>query len=284
MPKTKYNIVLLICWKGTWPWYFRFFVHSVKYNPTIDFIIFTDELIEIELPKNIKIIKYNLDSIGLIASKKLGFIVSLPNAYKLCDFKPTYGYIFNEHIKGYDFWGHCDIDLIFGDIRKFMNNKLLSEYEVISSRHDYVAGTFTLFKNNEKINSLFKFSKDYKMVLANEEHYCFDECNFLFKPLEQGYSILELPSAIESMTHVVMKLKSERKIKAFFDFMIFEGNMGNLIWNHGKVIYKRTYEGLYYNLIRFKKNIKNEPTFESIPDTFYITNNEILTTKPISNL
>ena len=163
--------------------------------------------------------------------------------------------VFSKHIKGYDFLGHCDIDLIFGDIRKFMNNKLLRKNEVISSRHDYVAGTFTLYKNTAKINSLFKISKDYKMVLTNEEHYCFDECNFLFKPLEQGYSILKLPSAIESMSHVVMKLKSEKKLRAFFDFMIFEGNMGNIVWSQGKVIYKNTYEGLYYNFIRFKKNI-----------------------------
>jgi hypothetical protein len=281
MPKTKYNIVLLICWKGKWPWYFRFFVHSVKYNPTIDFIIFTDEIIEIELPENIKIVNYSLDDIGLIASEKLGFIVSLPNAYKLCDFKPAYGYIFNEHIKGYDFWGHCDIDLIFGDIRNFMNNKLLRKNEVISSRHDYVAGTFTLYKNTAKVNSLFKLSKDYKMVLTNGEHYCFDECNFLFKPLEQGQSILKLPSVIESMTHVVMKLKSEKKIRAFFDFMIFEGNTGDLMWRDGKVFYKNTYEGLYYNFIRFKKFIKYEPIFKTMPNTLYITQNEILIDNPI---
>jgi hypothetical protein len=269
MNEYRYKIVLLICWYGKWPWYFRFFVHSVKFNPSIDFIIFTDEPIDFELPKNIKIIKYSLSDIRSICSTKLEFDVILPNPYKLCDFKPTYGFLFNEFIKGYDFWGHCDIDLIFGDIRIFMSNKILNDYEVINSRHDYVAGTFTLYKNNTKLNSLFKLSKDYKMVLKSETHFCFDECNFLFKPLEQGISILELPIVIESMTHVVMKLKYDRKLKAYFDFMIFEGNIGNLIWSNGKVIYKNTYEGLYYNFIRFKKHIHKEPTFETIPKFLY---------------
>ena len=277
MPKGKYKIVLLICWKGEWPWYFRFFVHSVKYNPTIDFIIFTDERIDVLLPKNIKIVNYSLNNIRSIATKKFGFKVALPNAYKLCDFKPTYGFLFDDYISDYDFWGHCDIDMIFGDIRKFMTNKLLSKYEVISSRHDYVAGTFTLYKNNAKINSLFKLSKDYELVMKSDIHYCFDECNFLFKPLEMGISILNLPVAIESMTHIIMKLKSENKIKAYFDFMIFEGNMGDLVWKDGKIIYKNIYEGLYYNFIRFKKHIKKEPSFETITNVFYITTNEILT-------
>jgi len=33
------------------------------------------------------------------------------------------------------FWGYCDIDLIFGNIRAFMTDELLNEYDIIKSHH-----------------------------------------------------------------------------------------------------------------------------------------------------
>ena len=32
---------------------------------------------------------------------------------------------------GYDFWGHCDMDLIWGDIRNFITEDVLSKYDKI---------------------------------------------------------------------------------------------------------------------------------------------------------
>ena len=43
--------------------------------------------------------------------------VTLDRPYKLCDFKPAYGFIFGEYLKEYDYWGHCDIDIVWGDLR-----------------------------------------------------------------------------------------------------------------------------------------------------------------------
>ena len=55
--------------------------------------------------------------------------------YKLCDYKPVYGLIFDEDLQDYDFWGHCDVDLIFGDIRKFIN--LYKKRGIYASRFKY---------------------------------------------------------------------------------------------------------------------------------------------------
>jgi len=60
----------------------------------------------------------------------LGFEVDIESEYKLCDFKPAYGLIFSEHFKDYDFWGYCDIDIIFGNIRAYMTDVLLNEYDI----------------------------------------------------------------------------------------------------------------------------------------------------------
>lgn len=44
MTKANHTIVLLITWFGKWPWYLSYFLHSCKYNPDMDFYIFTDNI------------------------------------------------------------------------------------------------------------------------------------------------------------------------------------------------------------------------------------------------
>jgi hypothetical protein len=78
-------------------------------------------------------------------------------------------------LEGSDFWAHGDIDIVYEDIRNFMTDEILNSYDNISSRHDYITGTFCLFKNNQQMNTLFMQSKDYKKVMSSADHFCFDE-------------------------------------------------------------------------------------------------------------
>ena len=270
------SIVILTCWYGTYPWYFPYFIHSCLFNPTIDFIIITDNTEPIQnKPTNVKIIYKPFEEIKAIAFQKLGFTISIDNPYKLCDFKPAYGFLFPEIIHGYDFWGHGDMDIVYGNIRDFMTEDILNTYDVISSRHDYITGTFCLFKNNEQLNTLFMQSKDYKKVFGNAAHYCFDECNFLFQELQNGASIFDYPDNIQSMTYVVKKAAKEGKLKAFFDFIIIEGTPGRIKWEKGKIIYKNLYEAMFYHLIKFKTACKSHVVLNPMPDTFYFTPTKI---------
>lgn len=264
------SIVLITCWYGDYPWYFPYFIHSCIYNPTVDFCIITDNLDEIvNKPKNVKVVFKTIEELKVIASKKLGFQVSINNAYKLCDYKPAYGFLFPEIVSGYDFWGHSDIDMVYGNIRDFMTEELLDNHDVVSSRHDFVTGTFCLYRNAAITNKLFMESRDYTTVFSRPEHFCFDECNFLFKELQMGASIFDFPNHIQSMTYLVKKAVAENKLRAFFDFIIIEGISSEVKWENGKVIYRDEFEGLYYNLIRFKNECKMQTVLDPIPDTFY---------------
>ena len=279
----KHSIALVTCYFGKWPWYFPYFLHSCKYNPTIHFIIVTDNAEPVfNTPGNVIIIQKKLNEIVSIASKKLGFAVAINEPYKLCDFKPAFGFLFPELVKGYDFWGHGDIDIIYGNIRNFILDEMLEANELITARHDFLSGTFTLFRNNKKMNTLFKQSKDYKKVFSSSSHFCFDECNFLWKQigeLKKRETIFDLPCQIESMTHVVRRLQYQNKLKAFFDFMIIEGRPGQLKWVEGKVIYKNKFEALLYHLIKFKKETKPSKAFYPMPDSFNISPSAIYTRK-----
>lgn len=276
----KNSITILTCWYGAYPWYFPYFIHSCSYNPSIDFIILTDNQSFIpNKSQNVKIIHKLLKEIKNTATKKLGFTVNIDYPYKLCDFKPAYGFLFQEIIKDYDFWGHGDIDVVYGNIRDFMTEYVLNNYDIISSRHDYITGAFCLFRNNNEMNTFFMESKDFKQVFSSAEHYCFDECAFLWKELESGASIFDYPDNIQSMTYIVKK--TDGKIKAFFDFIIVEGTPGKIKWEKGRIIYKDEYEAMLYHLVEFKKACKRPKILNPVPDTFYFTPKKIMTSTKI---
>lgn len=272
------SIGIITCWYGDYPWYFPYFIYSCIYNPTVDFIIITDNLSEIpNKPDNVKIVFKTIDEIKSTATAKLGFEVNIDYPYKLCDFKPTYGFIFSDIVGHYDFWGHGDIDLVYGNIRDFMTEELLDNYDVISSRHDYITGSFALFKNNKFINTLFMDSAHYKLVLGNPTNFCFDECSFLFFELKTGKTLFDFPDRVQSMTYVVQKAQKENRLKAYFDFIILEGLPGGISWDKGTVIFMNEYKALFYHLIAFKNVCKNRDVNYPIPEKFNFTTDTILT-------
>lgn len=265
------KIVLITCYFGKFPWYIPLFIKSCGYNPTIDFLIYSDCNSEYKVPDNFKIVPFTLDKFNRLATQKLGFDISVKLPYKLCDFKPAYGVIFNDDVKDYDFWGITDIDIVFGRIREFMSEELLERYEVVSVRNDYPTGSFMLFKNTYEINNLYTKSKDYKRVFTSDTHYCFDECNFKQVYLQNGGDIFEIECEIESMHHIIKREENNNYLKAHFDFLIIEGLPGQLKWEKGILTFKNEYEVLLHHLIRYKSHHYTRKIYwENVPDTFYI--------------
>lgn len=273
-----HRIVFIINYIGKYPWYFPYFLHSCHFNPDIDFLIFSDNQISLKhLPANIRIIPYSIKQFKTDATKVLGFEVAVESGYKLCDFKPACGYIFSDFIKEYDFWGYCDIDVIFGNILTFMTDELLDKYDIISARHDYLTGCFALYRNNPYMRELFKQSKDYKKIFTEPRNFFFDETNFAFDAFEKGLHYSQIQTEVESMTHVVRRLQEENKLKAYFEFQIVEGLAGNMLWNKGHLIYRKEYEAMLYHLVRFKRKYSEPVDLQRIiPDKFRIGKQKII--------
>ena len=138
--------------------------------------------------------------------------------------KPAYGAIFEDYLIGVDFWGHCDLDIVFGDIRSFITDEMLEEYDVITAKKEFLAGHFTLY-NNRTTCRMYEHSKDYRRVFQRQELFSFDECNFLWWYLLNGHDILDISSPIESMSHVVRRLNERGTIKAYFDTLMIEQDL-----------------------------------------------------------
>jgi len=274
----KHKIIILICYYGGFPWYFSYFLHSCRFNPFIDFLIFSDIKHSFPLPFNVTFVNKSIEAIKTLAKQKIGLEVNLEFPYKLCDYKPAYGLIFEDYTKGYDFWGQSDIDIIYGNIRHFMTARMLSKYDFISVRHDYTSGCFALYRNNALMNTIFKRSKDYKTVFLNSRHYCFDECNFSWDELTEGKSIFETKTEIESFTHVIKAAAKNNEIQAHFDFILIEGLVGKIKFDNGKIIYHNKYEGVLYHLYWLKRVYSPKKVSEQIPNTYRISPTRIYTT------
>ncbi|WP_160136370.1 DUF6625 family protein [Chryseobacterium sp. c4a] len=254
------RIALINCYFGkSWPSYFDHFLFSCKYNSDVDFFIFTN----LEAPfhiANVHFIKINdLNEFSKIASEKLNLSINILDGYKLCDFKPTYGLIFQKYLKNYDFWGYCDIDIVFGNIRYFITEKMLKKYDVISPLKNYPAGFFTLFRNNEQCINLFKQSKDYAHILENRRHFCFDECNFEFD-LVHTKDITDITTEIESFTLVLRRLELQKEIKYYHKNIVQEFTYSGVVhhWIEGNIINSITEK--QYLLIHLI-NVKDNPYF-----------------------
>lgn len=265
------KIVILIPYYGKFPWYFSYFLHSCRFNLTIDFIIFTDTVFSGVLPPNVRIISKTLSDIKELASRALQIPASLEFPYKLCDFKPAYGLIFQEYTVGYDFWGQSDIDVIYGDLRGFMDDEMLDKYDFISVRHDYTTGCFALYRNTGLMNNIFKRSKDYERVFSTISYLGFDECNFNQEKLTDDTSIFDLETDIESFTHIIRSAQNTKEINAHFDFLLLEGTPGRIRFEEGKMIYKNRYEAVLYHLYWLKRAYEPNTTPEHIPDRYSIS-------------
>jgi hypothetical protein len=267
---SRYRIILLVVYYGPFPWYFKYFLHTCGYNAEVNFVIITNNPPPGDLPANVRFENITLKDMRDIASRKLGFETGLHSPYKLCDFKPAYGYIFSDLIEGFEFWGHGDIDVIYGNIRKFMTDDLLSKHDVITVNNDFISGAFTLFRNSRNTNRLFMQSKDFEKVYRDPKHYCFDETNAAFLDFLSGAAFDEIATEVESMTHVVRRLARVGEISAYFNSHILEGLPGKIIWTNGTMVWKKKIEVMMYHLILFKHLFRPAVSEENLGDYFEI--------------
>ena len=188
------KIVFILPYFGKFNNYFDLFLKSCEYNESINWLIFTDDYKEYNYPANVKVHYMQFEELKTLIKSKFNFDAIIDSPYKLCDYKPAYGYIFEEYIQDYDYWGHCDCDLIFGDIRKFITEDKLDIFDKL-----FCLGHCTLYKNSEEINRVFMKQlgdeKPFKKVYSSSDSFTFDEeylsCNVNEIFLEHGYKVLE---------------------------------------------------------------------------------------------
>ena len=85
------KICFITCYFGKWPQWFHFFLKSCYANPSINWLIYTDCKIPDNKQSNVQFIRGDLETLSILASKKLAFPVQIPYYYKICDFQNKMG-------------------------------------------------------------------------------------------------------------------------------------------------------------------------------------------------
>lgn len=89
--------------------------------------------------------------------EKLGInYTGYPGNGKVWDFRCALGLLYEQEIKGFDYWGHTDFDCVYGDTEKWVSDEFLSSLDVHSNHHSYVNGCWSLYKNVPEVNNLFR--------------------------------------------------------------------------------------------------------------------------------
>lgn len=166
----KNRVVLIVPYFGKLPDYFQLFLDSCSCNHEFDWLIFSDDTEKYNYPSNVHFEKMSFNECKSLIQSKFDFTITLPTPQKLCDFKCSYGYIFADNIKNYDWWGHCDLDQIFGKLSDFITDDMLSMYDKIGS-----LGHLTLYRNTADNNTVFMNTDRYRQVFTTEKACAFDE-------------------------------------------------------------------------------------------------------------
>lgn len=105
------------------------------------------------------------------------------NPDKVKDFKPVIGHVFEAFLRPYTHWAFGDVDVVYGDLSRFLTPEILS-HDIVTFRTDDIcasmtktvfAGQLTVFANNEWSRLLYRGVPNWLKVACNERYMFFDE-------------------------------------------------------------------------------------------------------------
>lgn len=232
------RIAFIIPYFGKFNNYFPLFLESCAANRDFcDWLIFTDDRTVYAYPENVKVQYLSWDDMKDMIRSKIVCPIDIEQPYKLCDYKPAYGYLFEEYLTGYEYWGHCDTDLIWGRLSDFLSESILGRYDKI-----FDLGHCTLYRNTKKINTLFmlplKGRQRYREVYGSKKNFSFDEeyndsVNNIC--LEHGIALFQGSFAANTYTKssnfLLTRLNSD-----LVTYDIEKKSESVFIWDHGELI------------------------------------------------
>lgn len=176
MTPVNARLVALLPYFGPLPTTFGVTLASMRRNVIIDWVIITDQP-GIDESENVKVIASTLGTLRQEFSTSLGFDVALEHPYKLCDFRPAYGEIFAKLTRGYQYWGYCDADVVFGDLTTPITSAISAETDKIFQR-----GHLSFDRNDAYHSAIWRHpgppeSKGggYREIFSSPRSHLFDE-------------------------------------------------------------------------------------------------------------
>lgn len=216
------RIAFILPYFGKFDSLFPLWLESCRYNADIDWFIFTDDKSPYKYPSNVKVTYMSFADMKQHIQQFYDFPIALNSPYRLCNFKPAYGEIFKDYLQGYDAWGFCDNDMLFGDLKKMMPNEVNSKYKIGKFGH------LSFVNNSEESRQAYRYANAFKIAFGTEKPLFFDEGCFMQILHKLGYKeyklhIADLTPRLKQ--HIVLEEEGREWMNKAHCF----------VWNKGKL-------------------------------------------------
>lgn len=275
------RIVLINIYFGQLPFWFPAFLLSCRYNPDVQWLIFSDAPVPPNCPPNVTFFPMTLEAFNRLSSDKLGLNITIKPSfvYKITDLKPSFGKIVEDYITGYDFWGHCDVDIIWGHIGTFITPQILNDYDIITSRIKRISGHFCLFRNIPLVTMTYQWIPRIAAMMQDEKHYAADE-EYMTRYLKTHL----WPKWYIRAKHCVFA-HQQPKLRVYWDRVLTTSGKYQraitpeqcLWWKQGKIFGVHGEELMYLHFHELKKTMRYiDFGDDDAPEQFMITTSGII--------
>ena len=179
------KVKVLMPFFGGFPDWFWLYLTTCRHNPCVEWHFFSEQAPQEERPPNVHHTCLTVPEFNELARQKLGVAVNFERAFKVCDFRPAFGVIFDDFLKDYDYWAWGDADLFFGDLQEGLSRIKFAERDIVSVRSEFLSGELTFLKNSEQVNQLYRHSRDWKKIFESKLGHDFEEAgHFKDRPID----------------------------------------------------------------------------------------------------
>jgi len=221
--------------------------------------IFTPNKYE-NVPDNVEIVDMDISGFNDLINDKLGvnprnYLLDGIPVRPVSDLYVASGVIFEDYLRGFDYWGMANWDVVFGRLPLFIPDELLEVCDVFSDEISTLNGIFSLFKNEGKVNNLFKQIPDWEKKFCTYQLFGLDEYD-MTEILNKNKDTIVFVTPQFSPLHSHDRLEQhfpEVKLEIKEDGSLWEmfKDVNPPKWIHARPLFKR--EIPYFHFIRTKE-------------------------------
>jgi len=264
---------LIVPYFGDRPAYLPLVVASMAHNPDVEWLLLTDQPLT-DAPRNLTVQVCEFADLASRIQRHFDFQIALTEPYQLCDFRPAFGEIFGAELHGYDFWGHCDLDVIFGQIGDHLPPEAFEADKILFQ------GNFALYRNTADAARWYRHEVgkiSYREVMTTPAAQHFDEWGGIYYIVEDLGVRSWQQNVIFDLSFSTYRTRSED----------VAGHPRRYAWEQGEVCEYRVEGGEVLRrtalLVHFQKRTMRAPAAEVLAaDRYWIAANGFTVQKKVS--
>lgn len=271
------SIAIVVTYFGSAPPWLPAFLRSCETNPDVQWLLYADFEVTFPTPSNVAIRPTDLREFNARASDAVGAAISIDDGSlrKVCDFKPVYGLMFADDLRPFDWWAYSDLDVVWGDVRRFVTDDLLNTHIIVSPRQRKLGGHGTFVRNTDATNRTYELIPNVVEQLLNPKYLRLDE-NVLTACLRE----LIARSSFKARPKIYWE--DEMTITAAYQkALITDERDWRFEWKQGRAFDAQGREVMYLHFHKLKQYMSSiDFTFGDQPDAFTLSRNGIAVDRP----